>query len=110
MHSKESRVHAFTPTYLQPLPHYAPLTLPGSYEEAGARLQAALHPCPPSEAARARRGLLQLKKGDMEAAVRDLQCLAETDPGDLGFLLRLLSTEEKQGLAQVWPGTQSLLA
>ncbi|XP_045426492.1 tetratricopeptide repeat protein 34 [Pipistrellus kuhlii] len=72
----------------------------GSYEEAGARLQDALRPSPPSEAARARLGLLSLKKGDMPAAARDLQCLAETDAGDLGFLLSLLEASERQGLAQ----------
>ncbi|XP_036918025.1 tetratricopeptide repeat protein 34 [Sturnira hondurensis] len=76
------------------------LTAMGSYEEAGARLQEALHPTPPSEAAQARRGLLRLKKGDVPAASRDLQCLAETDPGDLGFLLRLLEASERQSLAQ----------
>ncbi|XP_054994200.1 tetratricopeptide repeat protein 34, partial [Sorex araneus] len=76
------------------------LTVRGSYEEAGARLQAALHPCPPSEAARARRGLLQLKKGDAAAAARDLQGLAETDASDLGFLLGLLDAPERQSLAQ----------
>lgn len=75
--------------------------LTGSYEEAGARLQEALRPTPPSEAARARRGLLSLKKGDVPAAARDLQCLAETDAGDLGFLLRLLEASERQSLAQV---------
>lgn len=73
----------------------------GSYEEAGARLQEAPHPTPPPEAARARRGLLWLKKGDVPAASRDLQCLAETDAGDLGFLLRLLEASERQSLAQV---------
>ncbi|KAK1340578.1 hypothetical protein QTO34_019149 [Cnephaeus nilssonii] len=71
-----------------------------SYEEAGARLQEALRPTPPSEAARARLGLLRLKKGDVPAAARDLQCLAETDAGDLGFLLSLLEASERQGLAQ----------
>ncbi|KAM5322615.1 tetratricopeptide repeat protein 34 isoform 2-T2 [Glossophaga mutica] len=75
------------------------LTTMGSYEEAGARLREALHPTP-SEAAQARRGLLRLKKGDVPAASRDLQCLAETDAGDLGFLLRLLETSERQSLAQ----------
>ncbi|KAF6112049.1 tetratricopeptide repeat domain 34 [Phyllostomus discolor] len=76
------------------------LTAMGHYEEAGARLQEAPHPNPPSEAARARRGLLRLKKGDVPAASRDLQCLAETDAEDLGFLLRLLEASERQSLAQ----------
>lgn len=75
--------------------------LPGSYKEAGARLQEALHPTPPSEAARARRGLLLLKKGDVPAAAQDLQCLAETDSRDLGFLLSVLKASERQSLAQV---------
>ena len=73
----------------------------GSYEEAGTRLREALHPTSPSEAARARRGLLRLKKGDVPAASRDLQSLAETDAGDLGFLLHLLEASERQSLAQV---------
>ncbi|XP_006914524.1 tetratricopeptide repeat protein 34 [Pteropus alecto] len=76
------------------------LTAAGSYEEAGARLQEALRPTPPSEAARARRGLLSLKKGDVPAAARDLQCLAETDAGDLGFLLRLLEASQREGVTQ----------
>lgn len=37
----------------------------------------------------------------MPAAVRDLQCLAETDAQDLSFLLCLLETSEQQHLAQV---------
>ncbi|KAG8505479.1 Tetratricopeptide repeat protein 34 [Galemys pyrenaicus] len=77
------------------------LTAAGSFEEAGARLQEALHPAPAPEAALARRGLLGLKKGHTQAAARDLQGLAETDPQDLGFLLRLLEPAERQGLAQV---------
>ncbi|XP_016074708.1 PREDICTED: tetratricopeptide repeat protein 34 [Miniopterus natalensis] len=76
------------------------LTAMGNYEEAGAHLQEALRPTPPSEVAQARRGLLGLKKGDVPAAARDLQCLVETDSGDLGFLLRLLEASERQSLAQ----------
>ncbi|XP_057562339.1 tetratricopeptide repeat protein 34 [Hippopotamus amphibius kiboko] len=76
------------------------LAAAGSFEEAGARLQKVLHPTPPSEAARARRGLLWLKKGCVLAAARDLQCLAETDTQDLGFLLRLLEASERQNLSQ----------
>ncbi|KAM4871991.1 LOW QUALITY PROTEIN: tetratricopeptide repeat protein 34 [Thomomys bottae] len=73
----------------------------GIYEEAGGPLREALRFSPPSEAAQARRGLLRLKKGeDVPAAARDLQCLAETDAPDLGFLLRLLETPERQSLAQ----------
>ncbi|XP_008575563.1 PREDICTED: tetratricopeptide repeat protein 34, partial [Galeopterus variegatus] len=72
----------------------------GSYEEAGAHLLKALHPAPPSEAARARLGLLRLKKGDVPAAAQDLQCLAEMDTHDLGFLLRLLEASERQSLTQ----------
>ncbi|KAM5266871.1 tetratricopeptide repeat protein 34 isoform 2-T2 [Hipposideros larvatus] len=72
----------------------------GRYEEAGTRLQKFLDPTLQSEAAQARRGLLRLKKGDMPAAARDLQCLAETDAQDLGFLLCLLETSEQQRLAQ----------
>ncbi|CAK7317627.1 Tetratricopeptide repeat protein 34 [Vulpes lagopus] len=72
----------------------------GSYEEAGACLQKALHSTPWSEAARARRGLLRLKKGDVLAAVRDLQCLAETDAPELGFLLHRLEASEQQSLSQ----------
>lgn len=78
-----------------------PRTPTGSYKAAGARLQEALRPTPVSEAARARRGLLRLKEGDAPAAARDLQCLAETDAGDLGFLLRLLEASERHSLAQV---------
>lgn len=73
----------------------------GSYEAADARLQEALHLARPSEAIRARQGLLRLKKGDVQAAAQDLQGLAEPDAGDLGFLLRLLETPERQSLAQV---------
>uniref|UniRef100_A0A4W2D6C9 Tetratricopeptide repeat domain 34 n=1 Tax=Bos indicus x Bos taurus TaxID=30522 RepID=A0A4W2D6C9_BOBOX len=72
----------------------------GSFEEAGAHLQKVLHPTPPSEAARARRGLLRLKKGDVVAAAQDLQCLAEMDAQDLGFLLCLLEASERQSLTQ----------
>ncbi|XP_019514071.1 PREDICTED: tetratricopeptide repeat protein 34 isoform X2 [Hipposideros armiger] len=72
----------------------------GRYEEAGTRLQKILDPTLQSEAAQARRGLLRLKKGDMPAAARDLQCLAETDAQDLGFLLCLLETSEQQRLSQ----------
>uniref|UniRef100_A0A8C0QYA3 Tetratricopeptide repeat domain 34 n=1 Tax=Canis lupus dingo TaxID=286419 RepID=A0A8C0QYA3_CANLU len=72
----------------------------GSYEEAGTCLQKALHSTPWSEAARARRGLLWLKKGDVQAAVRDLQCLAETDAQELGFLLHRLEASEQQSLSQ----------
>ncbi|XP_029082901.1 tetratricopeptide repeat protein 34 [Monodon monoceros] len=76
------------------------LAAAGSFEKAGARLQKVLHLAPASEAARARRGLLRLKKGDVPAATQDLQCLAETDTQDLGFLLRLLEASERQSLAQ----------
>ncbi|KAF5918964.1 hypothetical protein HPG69_010769 [Diceros bicornis minor] len=76
------------------------LTAMGSYEEASARLQEVLHPAPPSEAARARRGLLRLKKGEVLVAARDLQGLAETDARDLGFLLRLLEASERHSLTQ----------
>lgn len=76
-------------------------SLTGSFEEAGAHLQKVLHPTPPSEAARARRGLLRLKQGDVVAAAHDLQCLAETDAQDLGFLLCLLEASERQSLTQV---------
>uniref|UniRef100_A0A8C6DKR0 Tetratricopeptide repeat domain 34 n=1 Tax=Moschus moschiferus TaxID=68415 RepID=A0A8C6DKR0_MOSMO len=72
----------------------------GSFDEAGAHLQKVLHPTPPSEAARARRGLLRLKKGDVVAAAQDLQCLAEMDAQDLGFLLCLLEASERQSLTQ----------
>ena len=78
-----------------------PQSLTGSFEEAGAHLQKVLHPTPPSEAARARRGLLRLKKGDVVAAAQDLQCLAEMDAQDLGFLLCLLEASERQSLTQV---------
>ncbi|XP_054439684.1 tetratricopeptide repeat protein 34 [Pteronotus mesoamericanus] len=76
------------------------LTALGNYEEAGACLQEALRSTQPSAAARARRGLLQLKKGDVPAAAGDLQCLAEADTEDLGFLLRLLEASEQHSLAQ----------
>ncbi|XP_029411689.1 tetratricopeptide repeat protein 34 [Nannospalax galili] len=76
------------------------LTALGKYQEAGTCLQEALHLMPPSEAAQARRGLLRLKKGDMPAAAQDLQRLAETDTQDLGFLLRLLESSERQSLTQ----------
>uniref|UniRef100_UPI000E558964 tetratricopeptide repeat protein 34 n=1 Tax=Urocitellus parryii TaxID=9999 RepID=UPI000E558964 len=80
-----------------------PTVLPGStgsYEEASAPLQEALCPTHPPEAARARRGLLQLKKGDVPAAVQDLQCLAEADAQDLRFLLQLLEASERHSVAQ----------
>lgn len=93
------------PTSLPPGPSATltilPESLTGNYEEAGAHLQEALRPTPPSEVAQARRGLLGLKKGDVPAAARDLQCLVETDTGDLSFLLRLLEASERQSLAQV---------
>ncbi|KAK2498326.1 hypothetical protein MC885_008863, partial [Smutsia gigantea] len=76
---------------------------PISHEDTQGLLAAgekALQPTPMSEAARARRGLLQLKKGDVRAAVQDLQGLAGTDTQDLGFLLHLLDASERQGLAQ----------
>ncbi|ELV14247.1 Tetratricopeptide repeat protein 34 [Tupaia chinensis] len=76
------------------------LTALGSYEEADTHLQEALCLGPLSEAAQARLGLLRLKKGDLQAAAQDLQCLAETDPKDLGFLLHLLEPSEQQSLAQ----------
>ncbi|XP_025712368.2 tetratricopeptide repeat protein 34 [Callorhinus ursinus] len=76
------------------------LTAMGSYDEAGACVQKALQPTPWSEAARARRGLLRLKKGDVPAAVRDLQCLAETEAQELSFLLQRLETSERQSLSQ----------
>ncbi|XP_012517661.1 PREDICTED: tetratricopeptide repeat protein 34 [Propithecus coquereli] len=76
------------------------LTARGSYEEAEAHLQETLHPASLSEAARARRGLLRLKKGDAPAAARDLQRLAEADTADLSFLLRLLEASERQSLTQ----------
>ncbi|XP_023408275.2 tetratricopeptide repeat protein 34 [Loxodonta africana] len=72
----------------------------GSFEEAGAHLQKTLTSAPPSEAARARLGLLWIKKGDMLAAVQDLQGLVEKDPRDLGFLLHLLEPSERQSLTQ----------
>nr|XP_011765534.1 tetratricopeptide repeat protein 34 [Macaca nemestrina] len=72
----------------------------GSYEEAGTHLEKALHPAPTSEAARARLGLLRLKKGDVPAAARDLQGLAEVDAPDLSCLLHLLEASERQSLAQ----------
>ncbi|KFO31780.1 Tetratricopeptide repeat protein 34 [Fukomys damarensis] len=72
----------------------------GRYEEAGIHLQPALQSSSPLAAAQARRGLLQLKKGDLTTAARDLQCLAETDAQDLCFLLRLLQPLEQQSLTQ----------
>ncbi|XP_062049380.1 LOW QUALITY PROTEIN: tetratricopeptide repeat protein 34 [Lepus europaeus] len=81
----------------------------GSYEAAGARLQEALRPARASAAARARRGLLRLKQGDVRAAARDLQGLAEPDAADLGFLLRLLEAPERQSLAQAAAGEASAL-
>uniref|UniRef100_A0A2K6UD27 Tetratricopeptide repeat domain 34 n=1 Tax=Saimiri boliviensis boliviensis TaxID=39432 RepID=A0A2K6UD27_SAIBB len=72
----------------------------GSYEEAGTHLQNTLNSAPASEAARARLGLLRLKKGDVPGAARDLQGLAEADASDLSCLLRLLETSERQSLAQ----------
>ncbi|KAL1777091.1 tetratricopeptide repeat protein 34 [Sigmodon hispidus] len=72
----------------------------GKYQEAGTHLQEALHLTPSSEAAQARRGLLQLKKGEVSTAVHDLQHLAETDTRDLSFLLCLLESPERQSLAQ----------
>ncbi|XP_059230905.1 tetratricopeptide repeat protein 34 [Mustela nigripes] len=76
------------------------LTAMGSYEEAGDCLQNAPQPTPGSEAARARRGLLWLKKGDAPAAARDLQCLAETDAQELCFLLQRLEASERRSLSQ----------
>ncbi|XP_051027402.1 tetratricopeptide repeat protein 34 [Acomys russatus] len=76
------------------------LTGLGKYQEAGTHLQEALHLTPSSEAAQARRGLLQLKMGQVSAAARDLQRLAETDTQDLSFLLRLLEPPEQQSLIQ----------
>ncbi|XP_043429532.1 tetratricopeptide repeat protein 34 [Prionailurus bengalensis] len=76
------------------------LTAAGSYEEAGACLQKAPRATPLSAAARARWGLLQLKKGDVPAAARDLQCLAEADAQELSFLLQLLEASERQSLTQ----------
>ncbi|XP_032157601.1 tetratricopeptide repeat protein 34 isoform X2 [Mustela erminea] len=76
------------------------LTAVGSYEEAGDCLQNAPQPTPGSEAARARRGLLWLKKGDAPAAARDLQCLAETDAQELCFLLQRLEASERRSLSQ----------
>ncbi|XP_076987069.1 tetratricopeptide repeat protein 34 [Tamandua tetradactyla] len=73
----------------------------GSYEEAGARLQETFHPDPRPEAAQARLGLLRLKSGDPLAAAQKLQCLAEKDPEDLSFLLRLLGASERHSLTQV---------
>ncbi|PNI31429.1 TTC34 isoform 1 [Pan troglodytes] len=72
----------------------------GSYEEAGTHLEKALHPASTSEAARARLGLLRLKKGDVPGAARDLQSLAEVDAPDLSCLLHLLEASERQSLAQ----------
>ncbi|XP_028747302.1 tetratricopeptide repeat protein 34 [Peromyscus leucopus] len=72
----------------------------GKYQEAGTHLQEALHLTPSSEAAQARRGLLQLKRGDASTAAHDLQCLAEIDTQDLSFLLRLLEPPEQQSLTQ----------
>ena len=100
------------PSVPPPPPHHPsptmtvlPQSLAGSFEEAGAHLQKVLHLTPPSEAARARRGLLRLKKGDVVAAAQDLQCLAETDAQDLGFLLCLLEASERQSLTQVGNST-----
>lgn len=86
------------PTHTLTVP---PESLTGSYEEAGTHLEKALHPAPTSEAARARLGLLRLKKGDVPAAARDLQGLAEVDAPDLSCLLHLLEASERQSLAQV---------
>ncbi|XP_036033999.1 tetratricopeptide repeat protein 34 [Onychomys torridus] len=72
----------------------------GKYQEAGTHLQEALHLTPSSEAAQARRGLLQLKRGDASTAAHDLQCLAEIDTQDLSFLLCLLEPPEQQSLTQ----------
>ncbi|XP_058160586.1 LOW QUALITY PROTEIN: tetratricopeptide repeat protein 34 [Dasypus novemcinctus] len=72
----------------------------GSYEEADSRLREIQQLAPRSEAARARLGLLRLKRGDPLAAARELQCLAEKDAGDLGFLLRLLGASERHDLSQ----------
>nr|XP_012631250.1 tetratricopeptide repeat protein 34 [Microcebus murinus] len=76
------------------------LTVRGCYEEAEAHLQEALPPASRSEAARARLGLLRLKRGDAPAAARGLQRLAEADAADLSFLLRLLEASERQSLTQ----------
>lgn len=93
-----------TPTVIEHLP----LVPTGKYQEADTHLQEALHLTPSSEAAQARRGLLQLKKGDVSAAAHDLQCLAEKDTQDLGFLLRLLDSPERQSLVQVCISPQAL--
>lgn len=53
--------------------------------------------------ARARQGLLWLKKGHVPAAMRELQCLAEVDAQELGFLLQRLEASERQSLSQVCP-------
>ncbi|XP_075414465.1 tetratricopeptide repeat protein 34 [Tenrec ecaudatus] len=73
----------------------------GSFQEAGARLQQTLHcEAAPSDAAQARLGLLQVKKGEALAAARNLQGLLERDSRDLGFLLGLLEATERQALVQ----------
>uniref|UniRef100_G1TR13 Tetratricopeptide repeat domain 34 n=1 Tax=Oryctolagus cuniculus TaxID=9986 RepID=G1TR13_RABIT len=70
----------------------------GSYQAAGVHLQG---PCAPLRCLRRPgRGLFLLKQGDMRAAARDLQGLAEPDAGDLGFLLRLLEASQRQSLTQ----------
>lgn len=99
---------SFPPLSPVPRPSPHPVTVPprsptGSYEEAGACLQKAPQATPLSAAARARWGLLQLKKGDVPAAARDLQCLAEADAQELSFLLQLLEASERQSLTQVRP-------
>lgn len=93
-----------TPTFTEHLS----LAPTGKHQEADTHLQEALHLAPSSEAAQARRGLLQLKKGDVSAAAHDLQCLAELDTQDLRFLLRLLDAPERRSLMQVCITPQAL--
>ncbi|XP_047420997.1 tetratricopeptide repeat protein 34 isoform X2 [Sciurus carolinensis] len=81
----------------------------GRYEEADTCLQGAPHPTPPSAAARARRGLLLLRRGAVPAAVQDLQGLAEVDAQDLHFLLHLLGASERQSISQVAAQEASIL-
>lgn len=100
--------HASIPATPTTFTEYLPALPTGKYQEAGTHLQEALHLTPSSEATQARRGLLQLKKGDVSAAARDLRCLAEIDTQDLSFLLRLLESAERQSLMQVCSAPQAL--
>ncbi|XP_061457907.1 tetratricopeptide repeat protein 34 [Rhineura floridana] len=77
------------------------LAVDGRHKEALTHLQGAFGHTAPNDSINSRFGMLQAKKGNMNAAAHLLASLAAKDYADLGYLMSFLDTKQRQSLAQV---------